>query len=53
MPRFLTEGKSQVTIGVGCTGGRHRSVYIARKLYEHLDRQGQADLYLDTRDAVR
>ncbi len=53
MPRFLTEGKSQVTIGVGCTGGRHRSVYVARKLYEHLDRQGQADLYLDTRDAVR
>ena len=53
MPRFLTEGKSQVTIGVGCTGGRHRSVYVARKLYQHLDSQGQTDLYLDTRDAIR
>lgn len=53
MPRFLTEGKSQVTIGVGCTGGRHRSVYVARRLYEHLDAMGTLDLYLDSRDAVR
>jgi UPF0042 nucleotide-binding protein len=53
MPRFVTEGKSQVTIGIGCTGGRHRSVYVARRLYEHLDAMGTLDLYLDTRDAVR
>ncbi len=53
MPRFLAEGKSQLTIGIGCTGGRHRSVYVARRLYDHLERQGQADLYLDNRDAVR
>jgi UPF0042 nucleotide-binding protein len=53
MPRFTTEGKSQVTIGIGCTGGRHRSVYVARRLYEHLDAMGTLDLYLDTRDAVR
>ncbi len=53
MPRFLAEGKSQLTIGIGCTGGRHRSVYVARRLYEHLERQGQQDLYLDTRDSVR
>jgi RNase adapter protein RapZ len=53
MPRFLAEGKSQLTIGIGCTGGRHRSIYIARRLYAHLDKQGQVDLYLDTRDTVR
>ena len=53
MPRFLAEGKSQVTIGVGCTGGRHRSIYIARRLYEYLDKQAQVDLYLDTRDTLR
>jgi UPF0042 nucleotide-binding protein len=53
MPRFVAEGKSQVTIGVGCTGGRHRSVYVARRLYEHLDAMGTLDLYLDTRDSVR
>ena len=53
MPLFVAEGKSQVTIGVGCTGGRHRSVYVARRLYEHLDAMGTLDLYLDTRDSVR
>lgn len=53
MPRFMTEGKSQLTIGIGCTGGRHRSVYVARKLCEHLEGSGTVDVYLDTRDAVR
>ena len=53
MPRFLAEGKSQLTIGIGCTGGRHRSIYVARKLYEHLDKQGRVDLFLDTRDTTR
>lgn len=36
LPRFQEEGKSYVTIGVGCTGGRHRSVVIANMLYHHL-----------------
>ncbi len=53
MPRFFAEGKSQLTIGIGCTGGRHRSVYVGRRLYDHLERQGNLDLYMDTRDAVR
>ena len=33
LPRYAAEGKSYLTIAVGCTGGRHRSVYIAEKLY--------------------
>ena len=53
VPRFMTEGKSQVTIGVGCTGGRHRSVYVARRLALHLEQNASIDLYLDTRDATR
>jgi UPF0042 nucleotide-binding protein len=53
MPRYLAEGKSQLTIGIGCTGGRHRSVYVARRLNEHLQRQGIADVFLDERDEVR
>jgi UPF0042 nucleotide-binding protein len=53
MPRFFSEGKAQVTIGVGCTGGRHRSVYIARQLSKHMQQRGDIDLFLDTRDAVR
>ncbi|MBV8066657.1 MAG: RNase adapter RapZ, partial [Candidatus Eremiobacteraeota bacterium] len=28
LPRYVTEGKTQLTVGVGCTGGRHRSVYV-------------------------
>ncbi len=32
LPRFQEEGKSYLTIAVGCTGGRHRSVFIAERL---------------------
>ncbi len=53
MPRYLAEGKSQLTIGIACTGGRHRSVYVARKLFEHLEAQALADVYLDVRDLKR
>jgi len=53
VPRFLTEGKAQITIGIGCTGGRHRSVYIARRLCRHLEGAGLVDVSLDTRDATR
>jgi UPF0042 nucleotide-binding protein len=36
LPRFEREGKSYLTIGVGCTGGRHRSVVLAEQLAERL-----------------
>ena len=36
IPQYINEGKSQLVISVGCTGGQHRSVYVANKLYEHL-----------------
>ena len=36
LPRFVQEGKKYVTIAVGCTGGRHRSVHIIEKLAAHL-----------------
>jgi len=36
VPRFTAEGKSHLTIAVGCTGGRHRSVYVAERLARHL-----------------
>ncbi len=36
LPRFVQEGKKYVTIAVGCTGGRHRSVRIVEKLADHL-----------------
>lgn len=36
VPQFDREGRSYLTIGIGCTGGRHRSVAIANALAEHL-----------------
>ncbi len=32
LPRYIAEGKSYLTIAVGCTGGRHRSVFVAERL---------------------
>ena len=38
IPYYIKEGKSQLVIAVGCTGGHHRSVTIAEELYKHLRR---------------
>ena len=40
IPLYLREGKSQLTIAMGCTGGRHRSVAFAQAMGEHLQAQG-------------
>lgn len=40
LPRYEKEGKSYLTIAVGCTGGRHRSVYVARRLVELIENLG-------------
>jgi UPF0042 nucleotide-binding protein len=37
VPKYVAEGKAYLTIGIGCTGGRHRSVMIARELAHELD----------------
>ncbi|MDA0663543.1 MAG: RNase adaptor protein RapZ, partial [Proteobacteria bacterium] len=49
LPRYEAEGKSYLTIAVGCTGGRHRSVYVARRLVEWLENQGRP-VYIHHRD---
>lgn len=41
LPRFQEEGKPSLTIAVGCTGGRHRSVAVARALTDYLLEHGQ------------
>jgi RNase adapter protein RapZ len=40
IPNYIEEGKSYLGIGIGCTGGRHRSVVIADKLYDYLKLKG-------------
>jgi UPF0042 nucleotide-binding protein len=40
LPHYAREGKSYLTIAIGCTGGRHRSVVMAAALKEHLTRKG-------------
>lgn len=40
IPQYKKEMKSYLTIGIGCTGGRHRSVAVAQRLGEELERQG-------------
>jgi UPF0042 nucleotide-binding protein len=40
LPRYRMEGKSYLTIAVGCTGGKHRSVYVAERLAAWLKGQG-------------
>ena len=41
LPLYRSEGKSQLVIAVGCTGGKHRSVTLTRVLYKHLLDSGQ------------
>ena len=40
IPLYVREGKSRLDIGIGCTGGRHRSVYIAEALHKMLTERG-------------
>lgn len=40
LPRYAEEGKSYLTIAVGCTGGRHRSVFVAERLSSWLEKRG-------------
>ena len=55
LPLYKREGKSYVTVGIGCTGGRHRSVMVANALARRLSRSGyeaQA-IHRDVRKAKR
>ena len=51
IPNYVKEGKNQLVIGIGCTGGQHRSVTLAIKLFEKLKDQGEYGLTLRHRDA--
>ncbi len=53
MPRYEREGKSYLTIGIGCTGGRHRSVVIAQSLGDSLANALQTSVMVVHRDVDR
>ncbi len=52
LPHYVTEGKAYLTIAIGCTGGRHRSVVVAEKLGRFLEERGYRVL-LQHRDVER
>ena len=42
IPEYCKEGKNQLVVGIGCTGGKHRSVVVGNRLYEYLKNMGHA-----------
>ena len=54
IPRYVAEGKTYFTLGIGCTGGRHRSVAIAEDLARYLKEEGvdgpEIELFVRHRD---
>lgn len=50
IPNYVREGKYQLVIGIGCTGGKHRSVTLTNELYKRLKNQGKYGLTISHRD---
>ena len=50
IPRYISEGKNQLVIAIGCTGGKHRSVTLANELYKRLDGNKEYGLKIEHRD---
>ena len=52
LPNYVSEGKNQLVISIGCTGGKHRSVTLAEKLYEYLGKHSEYGIKLTHRDIL-
>ncbi len=50
IPNYIKEGKYQLVVGIGCTGGKHRSVTLANGLYDRLRNKGNYGLTISHRD---
>lgn len=50
LPHYVAEGKNQLVVSIGCTGGQHRSVTLAEKLYERLAQHTEYGLRLEHRE---
>ena len=53
IPNYIAEGKHQLVIAIGCTGGKHRSVTLANELYEHLKREDIYGIKIEHRDSEK
>ncbi|HAV91487.1 MULTISPECIES: RNase adapter RapZ [Eubacterium] len=53
IPNYISEGRNQLVIAIGCTGGHHRSVTIANKLYEELKKNEEYGIKKEHRDIAR
>lgn len=50
IPNYIIEGKNQLVIGIGCTGGKHRSVTLANELYHRLEHEKEFGIKIEHRD---
>lgn len=50
IPNYIAEGKNQLVIGIGCTGGKHRSVTVANNIYEKLSKDKDVGIKVTHRD---
>lgn len=50
IPNYIAEGKNQLVIGIGCTGGKHRSVTVANAIYENLSKDNEIGIKVTHRD---
>ncbi|MBQ9136280.1 MAG: RNase adaptor protein RapZ, partial [Lachnospiraceae bacterium] len=50
IPNYIKEGKYQLVVAIGCTGGQHRSVTLANELYERMKNQGSYGIRLIHRE---
>lgn len=53
IPHYIEEGKNQLVIAIGCTGGKHRSVTLANELYRRLDKDREYGLKVEHRDITK
>lgn len=50
IPNYIAEGKHQLVIAIGCTGGKHRSVTLTNRLYEELNSEDSYGVKIEHRD---
>lgn len=53
IPNYVKEGKYQLVVGIGCTGGKHRSVTLANELYRRMKDKGEYGIKLYHRDVTQ